>query len=47
MSSWRIDVSPLRTSRDFRLLFSAGVAVGASAHSGGGECRPAGERVQR
>ncbi len=29
------------------LLFSAGVAVGASAHSGGGECRPAVERVQR
>jgi MFS family permease len=24
-SRWRIDVSPLRTSRDFRLLFSAGV----------------------
>ena len=27
MSSWRIDVSPLRTSRDFRLLFSAGVVT--------------------
>jgi MFS family permease len=24
-SRWRIDVSPLRTSRDFRMLFSAGV----------------------
>ena len=27
MSSWRVDVSPLRTSRDFRLLFSAGVVT--------------------
>jgi MFS family permease len=26
-SGWRIDVTPLRTSRDFRLLFSAGVVT--------------------